>query len=88
VISPVTVGTNNDKAGYVLGGQGLDSILIENGINLRQAISPILAASAGVLTGAGTGTIVIRGANVATSRIMASTDNAGNRTSVTLSLPS
>jgi hypothetical protein len=62
-------------------------IAVENSSNARQALSPILAASAGVVTGAGTGTIVIRGANVTTSRITATTDNAGNRSSVTLSLP-
>jgi hypothetical protein len=83
----VTAGTVADKAGYSLAPNGLDAIAVENGINARQALSPILAASAGVVTGAGTGTIVIRGANVTTSRITATTDNAGNRSSVTLSLP-
>ena len=87
VAAPVTVGVNNDKSGYTLSGSGLDAIVVEAGINARQALSPLLAASAGVLTGAGTGAIVIRGANSATSRIIATTDNAGNRTSVTLSLP-
>ena len=61
--------------------------MVESGVNARQALSPILAASAGVLLGAGTGTIVIKGGNVATTRIAATTDNAGNRTAVTLSLP-
>jgi hypothetical protein len=120
VVAPVTVGTNNDKAGYALSqafpsnfaglaidgsgrvaagsvadksgyalaSAGLDAITVESGINVRQALSPILAASAGVVTGAGTGTIVIQGANGSTSRIVATTDNAGNRLSVVLSLPS
>ena len=87
VTSPVTVGTNNDKTGYVLASSGLDSIQVETGVNARQALSPILAASAGVLIGAGTGTIVIKGGNAVITRITASTDNAGNRTAVTLSLP-
>ena len=87
VTNPVTVGANNDKSGYILASTGLDGIQIESGINARQALSPILAASAGVLIGAGTGTVVIKGGNVAVTRITASTDNAGNRTSVTLSLP-
>lgn len=87
VTSAVTVGTNNDKGGYSLAPSGLDSIQVETGVNARQALSPILAASAGVLLGAGTGTIVIKGGNVAVTRITASTDNAGNRTAVTLSLP-
>ncbi|MFM7319216.1 MAG: hypothetical protein ACKO5E_19900, partial [bacterium] len=88
VTNPVTVGTNQDKSGYALAASGLDSISIEQGINLRQAIAPILAATAGVISGAGTGQIVIRGGNTAVSRILASTDNQGNRTSVTLILPS
>ena len=56
-------------------------------MNARQALSPILAASAGVLLGAGTGTIVIKGATPRSTRITATTDNAGNRSAVTLSLP-
>jgi hypothetical protein len=87
VTAPVTVGVNNDKAGYALSPAGLDAVQVEAGVNARQALSPILAASAGVLLGAGTGTIVIKGGNVAVTRITASTDNAGNRTAVVLSLP-
>lgn len=88
VTAPVTVGTNNDKTAYKLASDGLDEIAVEAGVNARQALSPILAASAGVLLGAGTGTIVIKGGNVATTRITASTDANGNRTSVALTLPS
>jgi len=66
---------------------GLDAVAVEAGVNARQALSPILAASAGVLLGAGTGTIVVKGGNTATTRITASTDNAGNRAAVTLTLP-
>lgn len=87
VNAPVTVGANNDKAGYALSGAGLDSIVIETGINARQALSPILAACAGVVAGAGTGTITIKGGNVATTRITAATDGSGNRTAVALALP-
>jgi len=85
--TPVTVGTNNDKLGYVLSPSGLDPITVEVGVNARQAMSPILAAASGGVSGAGTGTILIRGGNVATTRITATTDNAGNRSSVTLTLP-
>ena len=84
----VTVGTVSDKTGYTLAAAGLDSITIEAGINARQALSPILAASAGVVSGAGTGVVVIKGGNTSTTRITATTDNAGNRSSVSLSLPS
>jgi hypothetical protein len=87
VLAAVIVGANNDKSGYALAPSGLDAVQVENGVNARQALSPILAASVGVLLGAGTGTIVIKGGNVALTRITASTDNAGNRTAVTLSLP-
>ena len=88
VAAPVTVGTNNDKAGYTLAPSGLDAIQVESGVNARQSLSPILAASAGVIAGAGTGVIVIKGGNTSTTRITATTDNAGNRSSVTLTLPS
>ncbi len=86
-VGRVIAGTVADKVGYTLAAAGLDSITVETGINARQALSPILAASAGVITGAGTGTIVIQGANASTSRIVATTDNAGNRLSVVLALP-
>ena len=87
VVAPVVVGQNNDKTGYILAAAGLDSVVIEPGINARQALSPILAATAGVVTGAGSGTITIKGGNVATTRIMAATDNLGNRSAVVLTLP-
>ncbi|GAC1475651.1 MAG: hypothetical protein NVSMB9_28550 [Isosphaeraceae bacterium] len=67
---------------------GLDAVMVETGVNARQALSPILAACAAQLSGAGTGTIIVRaGANPATTRITATTDSAGNRTSVALNLP-
>ncbi len=83
----ITAGSVADKSGYALAAAGLDAIPVEAGINARQALAPILAASAGVVTGAGTGTIVFQGANGSTSRIVANTDNAGNRLSVVLALP-
>ena len=87
VTAPVTVGTVGDKAGYSLAPSGLDAIQIEAGINARQALSPILAACAGIVAGAGTGVVVIKAGNSSTTRITANTDNAGNRSSVTLTLP-
>lgn len=88
VTAPVTVGTNADKAGYSLATAGLDAIFVEPGINARQALAPILAAAAGSLSGAGTGTVVIRGGGSTVTRVTATTDAAGNRTSVVLALPS
>lgn len=78
-----------DGTGQVyLAAAGADGITVETGVNLRQALSPILAACAGVLSGAGTGTITVKGGNVATTRVVATTDVSGNRTAVTLTLPS
>ena len=88
VTAPVTVNSVTDKTGYTLAAAGLDAITIEPGVNARQALSPILAATAGVVAGAGTGVVVIKGGNTSVTRITATTDNAGNRSSVTLSLPS
>lgn len=88
VTQPVTVGTNQDKAGYLLGAAGLDSIVVETGVNARQALVPILAATSGVISGSTTGQITIKGGNTSTTRILATTDNLGNRTSVVLTLPS
>jgi hypothetical protein len=79
-----------DKTGYKLASDGLDSIVVETGVNARQAASITLAAAAGTLSGAGSGasTITVKGGNVATTRIVAAGDEYGNRTSVTLTLPS
>lgn len=84
----VTVGTNNDKTGYALSSAGLDSIVIESGMNARQALAVIASASAGVLDGAATTTVTIAAAGVpATNRISATVDSNGNRSAVTLALP-
>ena len=77
----------NATGQVALAPNGLDAIQIENGVNARQALTPILSASAGVLLGAGTGTVIIKGGNTPVTRITATTDNAGNRTAVTLSIP-
>jgi hypothetical protein len=83
----VTIITNMDKNNYLLAPTGLDAVPVETNVNVRQALSPILAASAGVLSGAGTGTILIKGGNVTDTRIKATTDKSGNRTAVTLTFP-
>lgn len=76
-----------DKDGYALAADGVDLVVVETGVNLRQACSAIAAMSAGAASGAGTGTMVYKAANNSgTTRITAVCD-AGNRTSVTLSLP-
>jgi hypothetical protein len=81
--------SNSDKTGYSLAAAGLDSVVIETGMNARQAMSVIASASAGVLAGAATTTVTIAAAGVsATNRVTATVDSSGNRSAVTLSLPS
>lgn len=82
---PVAV---SDKTGFMLSPTGVDAIAVEAGVNMRQALSPILASAAGVLSGAATSSINIKGGNSNITRISANVDNDGNRTAVTLNLPS
>jgi hypothetical protein len=74
-------------AGVTLAAAGLDSITVETGLNGRQALAEILAACAGVLSGAGTGTITIKNPAGATTRITATTDSSGNRSAIALNPP-
>lgn len=75
-------------AGVSLAAAGLNPVEIEAGINAKQALSAILAGQAGVLSGATTGTILVRAAGTpTTTRMTATTDTAGNRTAVALNLP-
>ena len=66
-----------------------DSILdrtagVETGITLREALRLILAATAGPLSGADTSSVTIKAADNSKTRITASVDASGNRTSVSL----
>lgn len=72
--------------GVKLTSAGLDLVVIETGLNARQALSVIASANGGVLSGADTGSVIIKGAGVATTRITATTDSTG-RPTVTLSPP-
>lgn len=89
-----TVGLTNTtistSQAVVLASAGLDSVVIESGVNARQAIAIIASALAGVLAGAGTTTITIAAINNSgTNRITATVDTTnGNRTAIVLSLPS
>lgn len=77
-----------DKSGYVLSSGGLDAITIETGMNMRQSQSIALAALGGRLSGAGTLSVLIDGANASgTNRITGIVDQSGNRTAITLNLP-
>jgi hypothetical protein len=82
------VSTRSTYAGgaVALSSSGLDAVMIEIGLNARQALSIMAAESAGTVTGMDTGSPVFKGAGVATTRITA-TAASGNRTLVTLSPP-
>ena len=75
-----------------LASDGLDSVTVETGVNARQALSINLAAAAGVISGASnssTMTITVKAANnSSTTRIVATADRYGNRSAMTLTLPS
>ena len=75
------------KTGYKLASDGVDLVVIETGMNLRQAMTVNTAALVGILSGAATTTITILGAGVATTRIVATVDADGNRSALTLTLP-
>lgn len=83
----VTVGTNSDKTGYALAADGLDAVGVETGVNARQALSLCSAVLVGVVSGAPTGPVIIKGVNVATTRISATVDSSGNRSALTLTIP-
>ena len=77
-----------DKSGYTLSASGLDTIPVESGMNFRQAQSIIAAGAGGQLSGAGTSNITLDGANVSgTNRVTANCDASGNRSIITLTLP-
>ena len=82
VTQPVTAGTNHDKSGYSLNANGLDLVMVETGVNLRQAVSPILAATAEVISRPSTGQITIKAGNNSSTKIVATRDKIGNRTTV------
>jgi hypothetical protein len=75
----------SDASGFLtVAPAGLDQITIETGLDARQSLQIMASALAGVVSGAGTGTIVFKGAGVDTTRITGSTDGTGNRTAVAL----
>lgn len=61
---------------------GMDAVLID-GKTFREAMRIIAATTAGMLSGAGTGTEEFLGLDKATPRVTATVDSAGNRTSIT-----
>ena len=57
---------------------------VEDGYTLREALRLVLAALAGKLSGAATTTVSIRDVNDDKDRIVATVDDVGNRTAITL----
>ena len=70
-----------------LSAAGLDNVVVESGLNARQAMAVMAAAMGGVLSGSGTTTVTIKGAGVVTTRITATVDASANRTAVVLNPP-
>jgi len=72
----------------VFGSQDDPMRIIEAGISDRQAQALILAACTGLLSGAGTQNVIIKGGGNTTTRIDATVDRAGNRSApLTLTPP-
>lgn len=69
------------------GPDGWDSIVIESGVNARQAQSICFAFAAGQTSGAGSGTTTIKNPAGTATRIVATTPGDGNRTSMSISPP-
>lgn len=70
--------------------EGLDSVMVEAGVNIRQAVSAIGAMVSGRLSGAGdpSGIVTVYAMNnPGTVRVVLTTTVEGNRTGVVLTLP-
>jgi hypothetical protein len=74
-------------SGVILTSAGLDAVVVETGLNARQALNLCLAESAGKLSGGGTTTATIKGAGTNTTRITATVDSLGNRSAIILNPP-
>jgi hypothetical protein len=76
-----------DRTGYRVDPAGLDGVVVEPGLNARQALALVLAGAAGALDGAGTAFVTIHAAGGGTTRILAAADALGNRSNVQLTPP-
>jgi hypothetical protein len=82
-----TVTTLTNKTGFALSSTGLDAIEPEVGFTLPDMIAINAAVLAGKLSGAGTSTIIFKAADGSATRVTASVDGSGNRTSITIAKP-
>lgn len=79
-----------NKTGFSLAAAGLDAVVVETGVNARQALAMIGSAVAGKASGLDTSTAVyyaMGASGTTTARITATTDANGNRTATTLTIP-
>jgi hypothetical protein len=75
------------STGVTLAAGGTDPVLIETGVNLRQAMSEIFAVACGESTGVSSGSPVFKaGNNPGTTRLTGTSTN-GDRSNITLNLP-
>ena len=70
-----------DKTGFSLVATGLDLVLVD-GKTLPAALEYIGASTAGILSGAGTGTETVKGLDGVTTRLTVTADGSGNRSAV------
>ena len=77
-------GVVGDKGGYSLVATGLNLVLVD-GKTLPVALQYIAASTAGIVSGAGTGTETFLGIDGVTVRLVISADASGNRTAVVYS---
>ncbi len=84
----VTARTVSDKSGYTLHSSGLDTVLVESGLNARQALAIMGASVAGRLQGAGTANLSFDAMGVSGEiRISGTVTSSGNRTIVAINPP-
>lgn len=70
-----------------LAADGLDAVIVDDGLNARQALAQILAGVGGVLSGAGTGTVTVKNPSGTATRAVIDCNQYGNRTRVIPSPP-
>lgn len=83
---PANFASMSITAGGLVSVASVDAVTVESGINLRQAVSLIMASASGPVSGAGQATVILWSPNNV-ARITATCDASGNRTAVILNPP-
>jgi hypothetical protein len=89
-VGTVTLTDEPKRQVGALPSDGVDRVMIEEGavpVNLRQAISALLAVIVGDSTGAPAGPMAFTGVGTSQVRVSGNTDPNGNRSGVALNLP-